>query len=230
MDSSRTHRGFTLIELLVALFVMALMAGLSWRGLDAMLRSRAQVQAHSEQLHALQVGLAQWVTDLDALLVLPQTPALDWDGRALRLTRRVQGEAGIQVVAWSRRGDAGGQWLRWQSQPLQTRAQLEDAWARAAQWAQNPSAAERQREVAVVPLLQWQVFYYRADAWTNPLSSGNAAPPPATAPAAAGAPPSNDSSGLPDGVRLVLTLPDHYAVPGTLTRDWVRLSAAGGKP
>jgi len=29
-------RGFTLVELLVALALMALMAALSWRGLDAM--------------------------------------------------------------------------------------------------------------------------------------------------------------------------------------------------
>lgn len=228
MSRCLRHRGFTLIELLVALFVMALMAGLSWRGLDAMLRSRAQVQSHSEQLHALQIGLSQWATDLDALLVLPQTPALDWDGRALRLTRRALGDEGIQVVAWSRRTDAGGQWLRWQSLPLQTRAQLEDAWARAAQWAQNPGAAERQREVAVVPLLQWQVFYYRADAWTNPLSSANAVQPGSTSPS--GTPAGSDASSLPDGVRLVLTLPATYPVSGTVTRDWVRQSAAGGKP
>jgi general secretion pathway protein J len=34
---------------------------------------------------------------------------------------------------------------------------------------------------------------------------------------------------LPDGVRLVLTLPSDGAVQGTLTRDWVRLSLGGGK-
>ena len=33
-------RGFTLIELLVALAAMAVMAGLSWRGLDGMLRAQ----------------------------------------------------------------------------------------------------------------------------------------------------------------------------------------------
>ena len=32
-------RGFTLIELLVALAAMAIMAGLSWRGLDGMVRA-----------------------------------------------------------------------------------------------------------------------------------------------------------------------------------------------
>lgn len=212
-----------MIELLVAIAVMAIMAGLAWRGLDAMLRTRTQVQTYSEQLQALQVGLAQWSADLDALLPLPNTPALDWDGRALRLTRRNVNDSGLLVVAWTRRADDGGQWLRWQSAPLQSRGDLQDAWLRAAQWAQNPGAADRQQEVAVLPLAQWQVFYYRADAWTNPLSSANAAAPAASAAA-------TPDSALPDGVRLILTLPDNYAVSGSLTRDWVRLATAGAKP
>ena len=219
----RRPRGFTLIELLVAIAVMAIMAGLDWRGLDAMLRTRTQVQTYSEQLQALQIGLAQWSADLDALLPLPNTPALDWDGRALRLTRRNVNDSGLLVVAWTRRADNGGQWLRWQSAPLQSRGDLQDAWLRAAQWAQNPSTADRQQEVAVLPLAQWQVFYYRADAWTNPLSSANAAAPAASAAA-------TPDSALPDGVRLILTLPDNYAVSGSLTRDWVRLATAGAKP
>ena len=219
----RRPRGFTLIELLVAIAVMAIMAGLAWRGLDAMLRTRTQVQTYSEQLQALQIGLAQWSADLDALLPLPNTPALDWDGRALRLTRRNVNDSGLLVVAWTRRADNGGQWLRWQSAPLQSRGDLQDAWLRAAQWAQNPSTADRQQEVAVLPLAQWQVFYYRADAWTNPLSSANAAAPAASAAA-------TPDSALPDGVRLILTLPDNYAVSGSLTRDWVRLATAGAKP
>ena len=41
------QRGFTLIELLVALSIMAVMAVLSWRGLDGMTRTQAQVRQHS---------------------------------------------------------------------------------------------------------------------------------------------------------------------------------------
>ena len=36
--------GFTLIELLVAISLMALMAALSWRGLDGMTRAQTQMQ------------------------------------------------------------------------------------------------------------------------------------------------------------------------------------------
>lgn len=220
------HRGFTLIELLVAIGVLALMAGLSWRGIDGMVRAQATLQQRADQVLRLQAGLGQWVADLDALVQLPNTPAMDWDGRALRITRRsaTAPGSGMLVVAWTRRQDgASGQWLRWQSQPLTTRAELQTAWTTAARWAQNPGDAEKAAEVRIHALDQWRVFYYRSDAWTNPLSSDGAAPRPSGEKA-----PGPDLT-LPDGVRLVLTLPADGAVSGTLTRDWVRLSHSGGK-
>lgn len=219
-------RGFTLIELLVAIGIMALMAGLSWRGLDGMARTQTQLQQRADALLTLQAGLSQWTADLDALVQLPNTPALDWDGRALRITRRstVSADDGLLVVAWTRRSvDGVGQWLRWQSAPLLSRGALQTAWAKAAQWAQNPGDDDKKYEVRVVALDQWAVFYFRSDAWTNPLSS-DAAPPPSVGEKAVGA-----EQALPDGVRLVLTLPANGALGGTLTRDWVRLSLGGGK-
>jgi general secretion pathway protein J len=219
-------RGFTLIELLVAVGIMALMAGLSWRGLDGMARTHTQLTQRADQVMALQAGLAQWAADLDAVVQLPNTEALDWDGRALRITRRstVASGDGLLVVAWTRRSVNGtGQWLRWQSPPVTTRGALQTAWATAAQWAQNPGEAERQREVPVAALDEWKVFYYRADAWTNPLSSDGAPPPPS------GDKPVGPEPKLPDGIRLVLTLPASDAIGGILTRDWVRISLGGGK-
>lgn len=217
--------GFTLIELLVALSLMALMAALSWRGLDGMTRAQTQLRQHSDDVLALQAGLAQWAADLDALATQPQTPSLDWDGRALRLLRRsptTPGE-GLRVVAWTRRSiDGSGQWLRWQSPPLLTQGDLQTAWQKAALWAQNPSDADRLREVRLVPLTQWQIYYYRSNAWSNPLSSPadeTASPTAQTANAAL----------IPDGVRLVLTLAPGQAISGTLTRDWLRPTVGGGK-
>ncbi|MDO8250426.1 MAG: prepilin-type N-terminal cleavage/methylation domain-containing protein [Rhodoferax sp.] len=214
--------GFTLIELLVAIGLMALMAALSWRGLDGMTRAQTQMRQHADDVLALQAGLAQWGADLDALATQPNTPSLDWDGRALRILRRgtaTPGE-GLRVVAWSRRnGAGGGQWLRWQSPPLQTRGDLQLAWQKAALWAQNPSDEDRQREVRIVPLDQWQIFYYRTDAWSNPLSSAGTA----TGGQVAAAPL------IPDGIRLVLTLAPGQAISGTLTRDWLRPTVGGGK-
>jgi general secretion pathway protein J len=218
--------GFTLIELLVAIGIMALMAGLSWRGLDGMSRTQTQLTQRADQVMTLQAGLAQWAADLDALVQIPGTEALNWDGRALRITRRssMAWGDGLLVVAWTRRSVNGtGQWLRWQSIPVTTRGALQDAWATAAQWAQNPGDAEKRFEVPIAALDDWKVFYFRADAWTNPLSSDGAPVLPF------GDKPGGPDTTLPDGIRLVLTLPPRDAIGGTLTRDWVRVSLGGGK-
>lgn len=215
-------KGFTLIELLVAIGLMALMAALSWRGLDGMTRAQTQMRQHSDDVLTLQAGLAQWGADLDALASQPNTPSLDWDGRALRLLRAgtaIPGE-GLRVVAWSRRTiDGAGQWLRWQSPPVTTRGQLRLAWQQAALWGQNPSEDARAREVRVAALDQWQIFYFRDNAWSNPLSSAGA--PGAAQPATA--------ASIPDGVRLELTLSAGQAISGRVTRDWVSPTRGGGK-
>ena len=124
--------GFTLVELLVALFVMALLAILSWRGLDGMTRAQAATEARADEVLTLQTGLAQWKSDLDALVQLPQMTALEWNGRVLRMTRRGTASPtdGVRVVAWTRRD---GQWLRWQSPPLAMRGDVESAWLQADQ-------------------------------------------------------------------------------------------------
>ncbi|MBX3655598.1 MAG: prepilin-type N-terminal cleavage/methylation domain-containing protein [Ramlibacter sp.] len=226
-------RGFTLIELLVAIAVMALLAIMSWRGLDGMVRARTQTEARADEVLALQVGLAQWAADLDGIVQTPQVNAIDWNGRVLRLTRRSSTAAsdGVLVVAWTRRLiDGRGQWLRWQSPALTSRGALLEAWDQAALWAQNPGDEAKQREVAITALDEWQIFYYRADAWTNPLSSdatvgAGVAPGMAANPVAA----ASGAANIPDGVRLVLMLPPGQALTGKLTRDWVRPTVSGGK-
>lgn len=230
--TGRKNLGFTLIELMIAVAVMALLAMLSWRGLDGMTRVQSQTQAQTDGVLALQAGLAQWQTDLDALTQLPQVPgvsALDYDGQVLRLTRRYVDQGmpatpsnnslneSIRVVAWSQRDVNGkSQWLRWQSAPLRTRAELLAAWLQAAQWAQSPSDADKKREVAVAAIDKWQIYYYRNDAWSNALSSADEALESAQA-------------ALPDGVRLVLTTSAGQALSGQITRDWVSPTVGGGK-
>lgn len=220
-------RGFTLIELLVAIAAMALMAGLSWRGLDGMVRAQTQIQQRTDSVLTLQAGLAQWNADLDAMLPLPQTQTLDWDGRGLRIIRRSSATpgAGLLVVAWAQRNINGvSQWLRWQSPPQLTRGELQTTWERAAQWAQNPGDEEKKYEVRIAALEQWQIFYFRGNAWTNPLSSDNTTPAQAVDQTVAPA-----DLTLPDGLRLVLTLPPGQAISGNLTLDWVQPALEKGK-
>jgi general secretion pathway protein J len=218
------QRGFTLVELLVALSVMALLAILSWRGLDGMTRAQEATRVRADEVLSLQAGLGQWKADLDALIQLPQTTPIEWDGRGLRLTRLSSDPlaVGPLVVAWSRRNiDGTDQWLRWQSPPVRNRGQLAQAWEQAGLWAQNPGDEQKRREVAVTPLAEWTLYFYRDGAWTNPQSSGVT-----TAPSGTG---TTTDATIPDGVRLVLTLPPGQAMAGVLTQDWVRPIVGGGK-
>lgn len=212
------QRGFTLVELLLAIAVMALLAILSWRGIDGMVRAQELTRQRADELLVLQAALGQWGTDLDALMPLAGTTPLDWDGQVLRLTRRSSAvpDEGALVVAWTRRGTQPGQWLRWQSAPVRTHGQWQEAWQMAGQWARSPGEAERRGETALLPLADWRLFYHRGGAWSNPQSS-------------IGATPAGPQAALPEGIRLQLTLSPGQALAGQLTRDWVSPLQSGGR-
>ena len=225
--SSKLSGGFTLIELLVAISVMSLLAVLSWRGLDGMARAQAQTSLRADQVLTLQAGLAQWKVDLDALSQTSQVIPLDWDGRVLRLTRRTATPGnGLMVVAWIRRADDEGQWLRWQSQVVRTSVGWTDAWNRAGVWAQSATTLGASGEVSITPLQEWQIFYFRGNAWTNPMSS------PGQQPASSSTQPTPQTVSvavIPDGIRLVLVLPASQAIRGKLTVDWINPILSGEK-
>ena len=216
-------RGFTLVEVLLAVGLVALLAVLSWRGLDVMLRTRALTRTHVNDVAALQTSLAQWQTDLDASISLPglaDHSGLAWDGRSMQLTRRSStpaadgGDGGVQVVVWTVRNQL---WLRWQSAPVRTRAELRLAWAQATQWAQSAADASDDASTALIPVQSWQLFYFRGNAWSNPLSSAGT---PARSDGSTRSTGGADNDTTPDGVRLELRLPTHPE--GALVRDWVR--------
>jgi general secretion pathway protein J len=220
----RAARGFTLIELLVAISVMALLSLVSWRGLESMSRATTQNQQRADAVLTLQATLAQWGADLDAVTTLAQTRPIDWDGRVLRLTRRGSDAAApsVLVVAWTLKpGPDGVRWRRWQSTPFATRGEWQQAWNLAASWAQDGAGAagttngpNGASDVALVPANSWQLYYFRENSWVPASQLPSVTPNPAN--------PSSPVVAMPDGVRLVITLPPGDGLSGTLTRDWVR--------
>ena len=231
--------GFTLIELLVALSVMALLALLSWRGLDGMARAQTGMRERMDGVAGLQNGLSQWSADLDAVMETAQVNPIDYDGTVLRLTRRdTSSEASpLRVIGWAlvsgSRAGGGGSWARWQSLPLRTRNDVQLAWTQAQRWAQNAGDADRSRAVAIAGLDQWQVFYHRNGAWSNPLSTASNRDAVTPAPPGPGGSPGTTAgtaiAPLPDGIRLVLTLSAAQPLTGVLIKDWIRPTFGGGK-
>lgn len=214
--------GFTLIELLVAIALLSILAIMSWRGIDGMVRAQEQTRQRADSMLVIQSALAQWNADLDAILPLANTTPLDWDGQVLRITRRTTAvpDEGALVVAWTRREmpgvEGGGQWVRWQSPPVRNRSDWQQAWQLAAQWARTPDEQARRYEISLVPISNWQLFYFRGGTWSNPLSSADQAP---------GTP----AAGLPDGVRLQITLASGQALTGAIVRDWANPTLGGGR-
>lgn len=196
----RTRRGFTLIEVLVTVTLLAIVAGLAWRGVDGIVRTKEIAETRLDHVLRLNTVLAQWEADLAALHDTRVVPALSFDGGSTRLTRR--SEQGVQMVVWSLRGN---QWHRWASPPVTRRSQLQDAWMRSLQLLGGESG-----DLAALPgVAQWQVYFWRNNAWTNPQSTGDAS--------------ANDprAQALPQGVRLVLSLAPASGLTGDVTRDLV---------
>lgn len=202
-------RGFTLVEVLVALMVLALMAAMAWRGVDALMRTREVAQARMESLLRAQSVLAQWEADLQAVISTQVSPGVLCEGSSLHLTRRQPD--GVQVVTWALRS---GTLNRWAAAPTTRSEALQEAWMQSFQLLGN----EPEQLRTLKGVSQWQVYFYFGNAWSNCGSSGDVA---AVSPAASA--PSATKQSLPDGVRMVITFADGGTLAGTVTRD-IRLN------
>ena len=179
-------RGFTLVEVLVALVVMAVLAGLAWRGLDGIVRSREISNEALDRCLRLNTVVTQWEQDLLAVQDTGAVPPLAFDGQTLRLTRRVDG--GVALVVWAVRG---GRWQRWTTPPVTRVSALSEQWLRSQQLLGNEPA-----QINLAEAVDWQVYYFRGNAWTNAQSTGDFAPGGRAPPT--GQPPGNQPR-VPDG-------------------------------
>ena len=206
--------GFTLVEVLVALMIMAVIAIMSWQGIDAVVRSRDVSTESVERQLRLQSVMAQWEADLAEVQDSGLLPAIQFDGASLRLTRR--SAQGLQLVVWSLRG---GSWTRWASEPVTRGGDLQQLWLRSQQLLGNEAGQLR----ALGGVAGWQLYFWRGNAWSNAQSSGDVQLPGGTA---ASAPAASVRQALPGGVRLVLAFDTGSGYSGTLTRD-VQLGPQG---
>jgi general secretion pathway protein J len=205
----RISRGFTLVEVLVALVIMATMAGMAWRGIDALTRSREIAQVRLAQTARLQTVLSQWDADLRAVQDSHSAvPPLAFDGGSLVLTR--QAPDGLLVVVWSLR--EGSVW-RWESPPQRTVQDLADQRQRGLQQLAQRNPALR----AFEGIASWQFYCYWGNAWSNCLSSGNAASSNAgpLSPSAQ----AQQTQAPPNGLRVTMQMAEGSGLSGSLTRE-----------
>jgi len=130
--ASRAHRaaGFTLIELLVAIAILAVVAILSWRGLDQIVRGRdivthsmAEERVFAQMFDQMRIDARQAVSDDEA-----GAPAVSVDGGALQIVRAFAVPPGapprLQVVRYR---VSNGQVVRYASPPLANLGELRRA-------------------------------------------------------------------------------------------------------
>ena len=100
---SRPSRGFTLIELLVALTIFAILAGFAYRGLSAMLDSRASLERESRKWRDVALFLGRFERDLTA--VIDKRVALGTSGtRLMPLSSLTESADSTPGLAISRSG------------------------------------------------------------------------------------------------------------------------------
>ena len=128
----RRTQGFTLLELLVAIAILAVVAILSWRGLDEIIRARETISRSmaDERVFAQMFDQMR----IDARLAADDdesgAPSIALDGGVLQVVRAFAGEPGaaprLQVVRYR---VSDGRVIRYASPPLANRGELRHALA-----------------------------------------------------------------------------------------------------
>lgn len=203
----RAGRGFTLVEVLVALFIMAVLSGLAWQGIDGMLRAREASQAALERSARLATVLAQWDQDMARLSVQPTVQPLQCvDGQLLRLTREADG--GVRVVVWALRE---GTLTRWAGPVARDADALRESWLASQGLLGNEDGTLRLLE----EVADFRVRYFDGVNLSNCASQRQGLPGGgAGGGAQGGAAPAAVAVDVPEAVRLQLALPQ-----GNLVRD-----------
>jgi general secretion pathway protein J len=131
MRCNRRSKGFTLVELLVAITILAIVAVMGWRGLDAIVRARITLNNNLEQTRGLQLAFAQMQSDCAQIAVSGdingRTPLLAQQDR-ITLIRKVFAEnqpSRLEIVAYR---VVDGVLTRRESTPTRDLKELDNLW------------------------------------------------------------------------------------------------------
>jgi general secretion pathway protein J len=127
----RLSRGFTLVELLVAITILAIVAVLGWRGLDAIVRARVGLTQDLEQARGIQLAFAQMQSDCSRVVQPSDVggrTTLAANSENLTLVRTVFADnqpTQLQIVAYRVRD---GRLTRYESVPTRDLREIDKAW------------------------------------------------------------------------------------------------------
>ena len=222
--------GFTLIEVMVALAIMGIVTALAWQGIAAILQAQQYSRSRSSEVAVMQTMLAQWDNDLNHLELNPSAayasniPPLQYEHEVLRLVRWDDGRSdrALRVVAWAKRLDQPGDdlktgpgtLLRWQSLPITSNTDLQQAWSNALIWAQgSDSTVLRATELQILPITAWGLHPFVQGQWSE--SPQNILP--------------NQGNRVHlQGLRLVFSpAAGSVFAGGSISKDWLRPTAPG---
>ena len=173
MKNTVRARGFTLVELLVAISILGMVAVLGWRGLDGIVRARANLTDQMEVTRGMQLAFAQMQSDAEHMassdLVGSRATLLAEDGR-LTLVRTVFLESSpsrVQVISYRL---VDGVLLRRESQSTRDLSQLDILWKAATSDTDTTPPVALQGHIAAMQMLVWQNNAWRQTVTT--ASSG----------------------------------------------------------
>ncbi len=131
---TRRTAGFTLIELLVAVAILAVIAVLSWRGLDGVLRARTALSEELKAVRGLQAAFNQIDADLRAAARDPNVNST--------LPGVLFGQGQMMLLRYQF-GDIAGRWhwvrYTWEQGQLQRRSVALNDMTEVQRWQSTPS-------------------------------------------------------------------------------------------
>ncbi|MDQ2820396.1 MAG: prepilin-type N-terminal cleavage/methylation domain-containing protein [Pseudomonadota bacterium] len=171
----RRASGFTLVELLVAISILGMVAVLGWRGLDGIVRARANLTEQMEVTRGMQLAFAQMQSDSEQMAnsaLVGNRQTLDSSDGRLTLVRTVLLEntaSRVQVISYRL---IDGVLLRRESAATRDLAQLDILWKAAISDTDTTPPVALQSGIATMQMLIWQNGVWRQSVAGNVVAQG----------------------------------------------------------